>query len=240
MINYSRRPLKWWLSTPLYASRLTRSHLRTIVSRFHGINAVTRKVKPYLPVKRNGFFVEAGAHDGVIGSNTLFFERFMGWKGLCVEPLPEQAAQCRANRRRSTRVENVALVNADYQSPDITIYPASLMSVVEGALPEEQRRKWVEKGEQAQGLSRAEPFKVPAISLSRLLDDMGAPRIDFFSLDVEGYELRVLEGIDFERHAPRVILVEVRFHRDEIFEMLLPRYNYIPKISPHDALFVLK
>ncbi len=36
--------------------------------------------------KRNGVFVEVGAFDGEQFSNTLFFERVMGWKGLCVEP----------------------------------------------------------------------------------------------------------------------------------------------------------
>ena len=38
--------------------------------------------------KRNGVFVDVGAYDGTTFSNTLFFERSMGWSGLCVEPLP--------------------------------------------------------------------------------------------------------------------------------------------------------
>ena len=33
-----------------------------------------------------GVFVEAGAVDGVTNSNTLFFERYLGWSGLLVEP----------------------------------------------------------------------------------------------------------------------------------------------------------
>ena len=39
--------------------------------------------------KRDGFFVEAGAHNGVEASNTLYFEKKMGWKGLLVEPNPD-------------------------------------------------------------------------------------------------------------------------------------------------------
>jgi hypothetical protein len=42
--------------------------------------------------KRDGFFIEAGAHDGVEASNTLYLEKKMGWKGLLVEPNPDTFA----------------------------------------------------------------------------------------------------------------------------------------------------
>jgi len=35
--------------------------------------------------KRNGYFVDIGAYDGIIGSNTYYLEKELGWKGLCVE-----------------------------------------------------------------------------------------------------------------------------------------------------------
>ena len=38
---------------------------------------------------RNGFFIEAGAYDGEISSNTLFFELKQNWTGLLVEPNPD-------------------------------------------------------------------------------------------------------------------------------------------------------
>jgi hypothetical protein len=38
--------------------------------------------------RRGGVFVDIGAYDREMFSNTLFFERSMGWRGLCVEPLP--------------------------------------------------------------------------------------------------------------------------------------------------------
>ena len=42
--------------------------------------------------KQDGFFIEAGAHDGVEASNTLYLEKKMGWKGLLVEPNPDTFA----------------------------------------------------------------------------------------------------------------------------------------------------
>ena len=38
---------------------------------------------------KNGFFIEAGAYDGEIGSNTLLFELEHNWTGLLVEPNPD-------------------------------------------------------------------------------------------------------------------------------------------------------
>ena len=41
---------------------------------------------------RNGFFIEAGAHDGVDISNTLYLEKQLGWTGILVEPNPDTFA----------------------------------------------------------------------------------------------------------------------------------------------------
>ncbi len=34
----------------------------------------------------NGTFLETGGADGVTSSNTLFFDRFLNWNGLLIEP----------------------------------------------------------------------------------------------------------------------------------------------------------
>ena len=39
---------------------------------------------------KDGFFVEAGADDFLINTNTLLFEQLHGWTGLLVEPLASQ------------------------------------------------------------------------------------------------------------------------------------------------------
>ena len=38
---------------------------------------------------KNGFYIEAGAFDGEIRSNSLFYELKKGWNGLLVEPNPD-------------------------------------------------------------------------------------------------------------------------------------------------------
>jgi hypothetical protein len=55
-----------------------------------------------------GVFVDVGANDGVVGSNTLLPEKH-GWRGVLVEPAAEAAAACRRNRP-GTPVMEVAAV----------------------------------------------------------------------------------------------------------------------------------
>ena len=47
---------------------------------------------------RNGFFIELGAMDGVVYSNTKFFEDDMGWTGILLEPEPVQFKRLKVNR----------------------------------------------------------------------------------------------------------------------------------------------
>jgi hypothetical protein len=78
--------------------------------------------------KRNGVFVDAGANDGEQFNNTLFFERFLDWSGLCVEPEAGAFAQLVARRKCSCEqmplgklaslLEKYSLTRIDYCSLD--------------------------------------------------------------------------------------------------------------------------
>ncbi len=74
-----------------------------------------------------------------------------------------------------------------------------------------------------------------------MLDEAGAPgEIDFLSLDVEGYEASVLRGLDFERHSPALVLVEMHDPaavREGIEEALGERYEHVEQLSPLDFLY---
>ena len=63
--------------------------------------------------KRNGFFIELGANDGLKQSNTAFFEKEMGWNGILIEPSLEGYEKCKINRKNSICL-NYACVSNDY------------------------------------------------------------------------------------------------------------------------------
>jgi FkbM family methyltransferase len=199
-----------------------------------GLKGLDLALLPWLDF-RDGFFIEAGANNGVKFSNTLFFERYRNWRGLLIEPIPELAAECRKNRPLSI-VENCALVAAGSAQREVAMRYCNMMSIVKGAMQsEEGDLDHIKKGCEVQQIESYE-LTVPARPLSELLDAHGITHVDFFSLDVEGYELEALKGIDFARHAPRFLLVECR-DRATIENFLGPRYEAVADLSHHDVLF---
>jgi HD superfamily phosphohydrolase len=55
-------------------------------------------------------------------------------------------------------------------------------------------------------------------------------------LDVEGYEIEVLKGLDFSRFSPSYILVETNA-RAAVESILSSRYEMIEQMTRHDFLY---
>jgi FkbM family methyltransferase len=140
-------------------------------------------ISSYLPAK--GFFVEVGAYEPVALSQTWQLEQ-RGWDGLLIEPLPEYAESLR--RARRAHVFEVACGNPQQDGMTLPIYSAGALSSMR--------------------LRRGPPKMVSVATLDSLLARVNAPHVDFLSVDVEGTELDVLSGFSFERHRPKLILLE--------------------------------
>jgi len=172
---------------------------------YFGFDELDRKLETLLPAT-SGFFVELGAHDGLSQTNTLHFER-KGWRGLLVEAVPEFYEACRSNRPLA-KVVHAACVGPGYGSPSVSLHTVGLMSLIKGCRGGgADEETWIKRGESLQDLQRASCV-APAKTLTAILEEAEAPPIDLLSLDVEGFEVQVLSGLDFERFAPRHIVVE--------------------------------
>lgn len=202
------------------------------------LNDLDRKLLPYLSY-RGGFFVELGANDGLSQSNTYYYERWLGWRGILIEPIPE-LYQRAVRARPKARVFHCACVPLDYPHPDIQIAFAGLMSVVKGSWADPvQESNHVARGRELERISGPVEIRVPARTLTSVLDECRVSRIDLLSLDVEGYEAEVLAGLDFDRYQPRYMLIEVR-DPAKVEALIPPRYERAAQMSELDVLYRLR
>jgi FkbM family methyltransferase len=194
-----------------------------------------RKLKKYLDFE-GGAFIEAGGNDGLAQSNTYWFERFRNWRGVLIEALPWQAQRCRQNRPNA-HVISAALV-ADENTKFVHIVDADLMTYVPGGRNAEEETLHHANALNSQALSATSEIEVPAMTLAKIIQDSGINRpFDLFSLDVEGYEIPVLQGMNPARHRPRYILVETN-NLPGVLEVLGGHYKKIDQFSFHDYLLV--
>ena len=152
--------------------------------------------------KREGFYVEVGAYDGVGFSNTYFFEA-VGWTGLLIEPVPELYRACLSSRPYSRVINTVVGKGENGQQVEFSVAEGNggvgTLSFF-GENPQQVKRIHKEGGV-------VRTIEVPLVSLNRLLEDHRG-EIDFISIDVEGKELDVLQGFDLQRFRPRVLVIE--------------------------------
>lgn len=211
--------------------------LRTLWHRIYpwtGLNGLDRKIIPYLP-RTGGFFVEAGANDGIRQSNTHYLEKRRGWTGLLVEPIPRLASKCRKNRKRSI-IEECVLVAPDNQGQEVEIVDLDLMTaVVDGFSDLAEMNKRISLAEQVQKI-KSNKITVASKTLNSLLELHQKYEIDLLSLDVEGFELEVLKGLDLKRFSVSVILIETT--NPHLVQIALgDDYVLVEQFSHHDYVF---
>ena len=145
-----------------------------------------------------GIFLEMGGLDGVTFSNTRLYEYCAGWDGILIEAQPDNTKLLFENRPCAVVIPE-GVCNVDDSSLDG--YSTIRMSIGEGTSYDMTTR----------GEEGGDGVDVPCRPLSAMLDDYGVTRINFFSLDVEGAELKVLETFDFNKVKIDVLMVEAEF-----------------------------
>jgi FkbM family methyltransferase len=179
----------------------------------------------FFPDKKKGFFVECGAHDGLMESTCKFFEESMEWKGLNIEPVPYTFEKLIKNRPKSIN-ENVALSSkkgiATFTN---AIHPIHGRLFGNGSLKhvESHMKELLENG------CEIETFEVQTIVFSELATKHVIPEIDLFVLDVEGHEEDALSGILTTPAAilPKVFCIEHTITGlDKIKGMLAKTHNF--------------
>jgi len=203
------------------------------------LNNLDKQLEAYCN-HQDGYYVELGANDGITQSNSFYFEKKKNWKGVLIEPSPNNYLKCRQNRDPSNKFFCNACVSFDFKEKYVEMIYANLMTVshnLEKDIDSEssflkRSLKYLDKYEDHF------TFGAKAKTLTDLLIEAGSPNIiDFLSLDVEGSEMEVLKGLDFKKFQFHFLLIESR--SIDILKDFLLMHGYVleKKFSQHDFLF---
>jgi len=174
-------------------------------------NPLDKKLDILFNHKKNGFYIELGAFDGITQSNTYFFELNRNWSGLLIEPSKNSYELCCKNRPNSI-VANSCCVSNDYIKDTILgDFDSTLMSSVNG-----------------NRLKSKNLIEVKAMTLEKILDNHHLDvEIDFLSLDTEGYELPILQGLNLDKYRPKYLLIEIYCNDFDNILTYLQDKNYV-------------
>jgi len=183
---------------------------------------------PNLP-SHKGFYIDLAAALPKLLSNTWFFEKCLGWSGLCIEAHPERAADLR-KERSCTVVETCVTEKDDVE--------------VQFSLPggkgkngfEHLSNGIVKKPGQFAG---SKFINIRCKSLHRILEENQVKHVDFFSLDIEGNELPALKSVDWNNRSLDFLVAEMN---DPTLKdwLLQHNFHYAGLTRGHwgDAVFV--
>jgi hypothetical protein len=142
----------------------------------------------------NGFFIEAGAFDGENFSNSLYFEKQRNWDGILIEPVPSQFQLLKSKNRHAY------LINACIANNKPYIARFRVLGVISG-IESEMSDDHKHRVKQESLVNNKETFKIayiPCFPLYSILKAIDISKVDYFSLDVEGGELNVVNSIPFD------------------------------------------
>ena len=153
--------------------------------RFFGQQGEDKILYELFKEQSKGFYVDVGASDGIMFSNTYIFEK-MGWAGVCIEPHPEEFAKLRLNRPNSLCLHAMVGEKIGYG----WLLPGN--------------------GGTNRRVTGADPGTIPVViaTLDFVLDLLGRSQVDFISIDAEYTDEKVLEGLNLDLYKPRVVIVE--------------------------------
>jgi FkbM family methyltransferase len=200
--------------------------LKTFIKKFRNFNADNKldlKMLKYINYE-NGFFIECGANDGVNQSNTWYYEKKLNWRGVLIEPVPEVFKQLKKNRKS----ENLFFNNVLKSFNDKRKYIRLIYNKKDSLITKIESKK----------NKNTYSFRSRAKTLNEILTISKAPKkIDFFSLDVEGDEINVLNGIDLKKYYFKYILIETMNLKKVINKLKKFDYKLKKKLSNIDYLF---
>ena len=130
--------------------------------------------------------IEVGAFNGVRYSNSALLQSYFKVRAILIEASPRMAEKSRKNRP-TAEVLNLAV--GSYPRMGVFAGHRAISGLVDH-FSEEYKRTW--------NVSSLESYEVQVVTLDMIFDELKVGRVDFMSIDVQGAELEVLQGLNPE------------------------------------------
>ena len=189
-------------------------------AKYWGENEIDRYlIEHYLGDIKQGTYIECGAADGFSQSNTLILNYGHDWHGILIEPNPHNYKLLTDHRAHNNYIANCALVSHDYKEEYIEGFFDTQLGkckqVVPGEPSEKKYRDMMSGQIKTNHNYNKERFssdekllEVSAKTLDEIFTRSKLKSADFFSLDVEGYELEALKGWSPDKYPITYVLIE--------------------------------
>jgi len=192
-----------------------------------------------------GTFVDIGAYDGISYSNSYFYEKELGWKGICIEPIPTAFEKLKSVRSCISIQGVISSYTGDVPFREIAhhsaydhVYSSSMLSGIETKYDPRHVARITDELRATGGSYKI--INVPSYKLNDLLDKYNLPTIDYLSIDTEGGELEILKSINFDLHYIYVIDVENNYGYTDIRKFLEEKgFAFVQKLEC-DEIYVNK
>lgn len=183
---------------------------------------------------RGVHYVDLGILSPTNGDNTYFFY-LRGARGILVE-----ADSSLINRIEEERSEDIVLNRAVCEMDDQEVI---FYKCIEDAGLSSLDAKHIEHWENENFSSK--PIKIKSVTINTIMELLGQ-HCDILSIDIEGYDYKVLKMLDFDKYKPTVIIVEMldrvwcRNENDNIYNLLIDNgYKFYAK-TRSNGIFVDK
>lgn len=177
--------------------------------------------------KRGGYFVEFGATNGILLSNTYLLEKEFAWRGLCAEPNPSSFLELKENRLCTVSNACIGAITGEQVE---FIFAEAYGGMARDADNDNH------KGKREAYRNAGDTAILTTISLHDFLTEHNSPKIiDYISIDTEGSEFSILETFPFEQWDIRLMTIEHNFteKRPKIRRLLEAR-GYLCQEAEYD------
>jgi len=169
--------------------------------------------------KRNGFFVEFGATDGVLLSNSYLLEKEFGWSGICAEPNPKFYEKLQTTRNCIVSNECIGAKTGDKVKFVFAKEYGGMQKHMADDKHKDKRQAYLEQGHE---------MELKTISLHDFLIKYNAPKqIDYLSIDTEGSEYEILKSFPFRLWDIKLLTIEHNYTPNrKIIRELMKKSGY--------------